>query len=129
MSKYFILLVCASFLFSGCSMPDDVILNQQEDLEMLEEMLAEIVALANEPCTDADVWDYTAYGSKACGGPQGYIAYPTTIDVDAFLILVESYTTEEAVYNANYGIVSTCDVPAEPIDIICENEEPVLIYE
>lgn len=129
MNKYFIFLFCASFLFSGCSIDDDFPQNQDEDLAMLSELFGEIVAMTDEGCTDAEAWDFVAYGSKACGGPQGYIAYPTTIDVEAFLILVENYTTEEAIYNSNYGIVSTCDILPEPIGVTCENEVAVLVYE
>lgn len=130
MSKYFMLFFCASFLFCGCSLPDDTIPNQEQDFVILQEMFAEIVAITDIPCTDASDWDFVAYGSKACGGPQGYIAYPTTvIDVDAFLSMVEDYTLQEQVYNEIHGIVSTCDVPAEPIGVICENGAPVLLYE
>ncbi|MFT5890095.1 MAG: hypothetical protein ACI9Y7_000183 [Dokdonia sp.] len=130
MNKSFIFLFCVSFLFCGCSFPDDDVLpNQADDLVMLEELFAEIVIIANESCTDAEGWEFVAYGSKACGGPQGYIAYPTTIDVEDFLILVENYTTEEAIYNSNYDIVSTCDVTLPPVDVVCENEVAVLIYE
>lgn len=129
MNKYVTLLFCASFLFLGCSIDDDFIPNQESDLAMLEELFAEITLLADEPCTDAEDWEFVAYGSKACGGPQGYIAYPTTIDVEAFLEMIENYTTEEAIYNENYGVVSTCEVIGAPIDVACENGEPVLIYE
>jgi hypothetical protein len=130
MNKYFIILLSASFLFYGCSMPDDdVELNQEDDLVMLQELFTEFSAIANEPCTDAEAWEFVAYGSKACGGPQGYIAYPTTIDVENFLILVENYTAEEALYNSNYDIVSTCDFTISPIDVVCEDEVAVLIYE
>ncbi len=111
-------------------MPDDGELpNQEEDFAMLQELFTEFSTIANASCTNAEVWEFVAYGSKACGGPQGYIAYPTTIDVEAFLILVENYTTEEAIYNATYGIVSTCDFAVPPVNVVCENEAAVLIYE
>lgn len=47
-------------------------------------------------CNDPDNWSYTAIGSKACGGPKGYIAYSNEIDVDAFLNKVEDYNRTEA---------------------------------
>ena len=122
-------LICFTLLFYGCSIDDDFNpQNQEEDLEMLQELFAEIVQMADEPCTDASEWEFTVYGTKACGGPQGFIAYPTTIDVAAFLELVEIYTTDEAIYNENYGIVSTCDIPAQPVDVICEDGVAVLVY-
>ncbi|SNR45070.1 hypothetical protein [Dokdonia pacifica] len=128
--KNTILLCCLSILFYGCSIDDDFSSgNQEEDLELLQELFADITLMADAPCTDETEWEFVAYGSKACGGPQGYIAYPTTIDVEAFLLLVENYTTEEAIFNANYGIASTCDVPAVPIDVVCEEGVAVLVYE
>ncbi|WP_299761858.1 hypothetical protein [uncultured Dokdonia sp.] len=121
---------CLLILFCGCSIDDDTPpTSQEEDLELLQELFNEITLMVDEPCTDETAWEFVAYGSKACGGPQGYIAYPTTIDVEAFLLMVENYTTEEAIYNANHGIGSTCDVPAEPIDVICEDGAAVLVYE
>ena len=130
MNKYILLLFAAFSLFYGCSLPDDdVERNQEEDLALLLDLFEEFETMANQPCTDAELWEFVAFGSKACGGPQGYIASPTTIDVETFLMLVENYTTEEAIYNSNYGIVSTCDILAAPVDVICENEEAVLVYE
>lgn len=130
MNKYVILLFAAFSLFYGCSLPDDDIQgNQDDDLALLQELFEEFAVMANQPCTDAEIWEFVAYGAKACGGPQGYIAYPTTIDIEAFLVLVENYTTEEAIYNSNYEIVSTCDISVAPVDVICENEQAVLVYE
>ncbi|MFC4633741.1 hypothetical protein ACFO3O_07470 [Dokdonia ponticola] len=130
MNKYVLFLFATFSLFYGCSLPDDDVEgNQEEDLALLQDLFEEFATMTNHPCTDAEEWEFVAYGSKACGGPQGYIAYPTTIDVEIFLTLVENYTTEEAIYNSNYGIVSTCEIPAEPVDVICENEEAVLVYE
>ncbi|WP_299675448.1 hypothetical protein [uncultured Dokdonia sp.] len=125
------LLLFVCILFSGCSLPDDDVgpENQEEDLELLQELFAEITVIADQSCTDETLWEFVPYGSKACGGPQGYIAYPTTIDVETFLLLVENYTTEESIYNATYGIGSTCDVTAEPIAVICEDGAAVLVYE
>jgi len=128
--KNTLLLFVLCALFSGCSIDDDIApRSQEEDLELLQELFAEIIVMADEPCTDEVLWDFVAYGSKACGGPQGYIAYPTTIDVETFLLLVENYTTEEAIYNSNHGVVSTCDVPIAPIAVICEEGVAVLVYQ
>ena len=75
MNKYLILLFTAFSLFYGCSLPDDDIEgNQEEDLVLLQDLFAEFEAMAHQPCTDAELWEFVAYGSKACGGPQGYIA-------------------------------------------------------
>lgn len=89
----------------------------------------EINSLSNsKTCTDSSIWEYTAYGSKACGGPQGYIAYSTELDVADFLQKVKEYTELEEEYNRKTGIVSTCILPAEPSDVACKSGEPAFLY-
>ena len=121
--RHLILLVLPLLVF-GC---DDA--NQEEELAMLTEMRLEIEELAESTaCTDPTDWSFTAYGSKACGGPQGYLAYPVTIDTEAFLKKVERYTQAEDKYNRKWNIVSTCDLPSEPSGVSCENGKPILEY-
>ena len=79
-------------------------------------------------CTDSSNWNFTAYGAKACGGPQGYIAYSNEIDVTAFLEKIAIYTQAEKEYNFNYGVVSDCSVPIEPKSVTCSNGYPILNY-
>lgn len=79
-------------------------------------------------CDDANNWAYTAYGAKACGGPQGYIAYSNQIDTDDFLKKVEAYTQAEKAYNIKWKINSTCDLPVQPKGVECQNGFPVLTY-
>ena len=89
----------------------------------------EIYSIANSiPCNDALNWSFTPYGSKACGGPQGYIEYSNQIDVPAFLTLVETYTQAEHDYNIEWGIISTCDIIPQPTSVSCENGNAVLNY-
>ncbi|TCP27913.1 hypothetical protein EV195_10172 [Tenacibaculum skagerrakense] len=103
--------------------------DQQKDHEELMNLFNEIYTLATSiNCEDADDWLITAYGTKACGGPQGYLAYPNSIDVNLFLEKVSNYTQKEHEYNIKWSIVSTCDVPIQPIGVKCENNIPVLIY-
>ncbi len=61
-------------------------------------------------------------------GPQGYIAYPSTIDVAAFLALVADYTATEQAYKETWGITSDCSVVDQPTSVTCVNNEPVLVY-
>ena len=103
---------------------------QEIALADLEQQLSEIIALAGSvPCEDSAQWSFTAYGSKACGGPQGYLAYPLTIDVDRFLALVERHRQTENQYNIDFDITSTCDLPAEPTGVDCVDQSAVLVYD
>ena len=88
-------LVLLFFVF-GCQVND----NQNDDLSDLQAMFEEIETLARSVvCEDSDEWNFVSYGSKACGGPQGYIAYSAQINVENFLSLVEDYTITEREYN------------------------------
>ncbi|WOD44211.1 hypothetical protein [Hwangdonia lutea] len=102
---------------------------QEKDHQKLMDLYNEIYILSiGESCTNADNWLFTAYGAKACGGPQGYIAYSNQIDTDAFLQKVEAYNEAENAYNIKWDIVSTCDVPKQPKGVTCQNGVPMLIY-
>jgi hypothetical protein len=103
--------------------------DQEKDHEELMNLFDEIYTLATSVnCENADDWLITPYGSKACGGPQGYMAYPNTIDVNLFLEKVSNYSQKEHEYNIKWSIVSTCDVVAQPNEVKCENNVPVLMY-
>lgn len=79
-------------------------------------------------CTDAANWTFTAYGSKACGGPQGYIAYSKNMNTVDFLNKITGYTETEKEFNIKWGITSDCSLITEPIAIECKNGYPNLIY-
>ena len=55
---------------------------QERDREQLSDMLKDIRlrAVDTVDCVDDSQWEFTAIGSKACGGPQSYLAYPLSID-------------------------------------------------
>lgn len=102
---------------------------QAVDKTTLEEMLKEIKGQVDTAiCTDAKEWSFTALGSKACGGPQMYIAYPHSIDTTAFLDLVKQYTEAEDAYNKKHNIASDCMMVMPPSEVICKDGKPVLIY-
>ena len=112
----------------SCSQNDGM--TQEEEAQNLSIMFSEISLLAvSVTCEDASEWTYTSYGEKACGGPVGFIAYATTIDTVAFLQKVEVHRAAEQAFNKKWGIISTCDLPAEPSGIICENGTPVFTYQ
>ena len=79
-------------------------------------------------CNDGSNLTFTAYGTKACGGPQGYIAYTSHIDTVAFLKKIELYTEAEKEFNITWGIISDCSISPQPIAVECNNGYPTLIY-
>ena len=123
-----LLLVATLLLLAGCNASDDELTQEQqlEELRVLAEELNEIST--SVPCTNPDDWTFTAVGSKACGGPTGYLPYSIQIDVAAFLEKVENYRLAQQAYNERWEIVSDCSIPARPRGVICEDGEAVLVF-
>lgn len=95
----------------------------------LMELFNEISNLAyGESCINPLDWSFLGYGSKACGGPQGYIAYSKNIDTTEFLKKVEAYSKAENDYNVKFGIISDCALLPTPIGVECKNGYPNLVY-
>jgi hypothetical protein len=108
---------------------NDDALTQEQQAQNLDQMFSEIEILAtSENCDDSTEWTFTSYGSKACGGPLGFIAYPINIGTELFLKKIEEYTTAQQEFNQKWGIVSDCYVPSQPSEIICKNGSPVFEY-
>lgn len=127
MRTTFFLLITLLIGFTSCekNTDDD---RAQDELE-LRNMFGEITDLANSvPCTDSNDWEFIPYGSKACGGPQGYIAYSKSIDVDKFKDMVEDYSQAEEEFNIKYKIVSDCSVVQAPNGVICKDGKLEFIY-
>ncbi|WP_010178873.1 DUF6970 domain-containing protein [Aquimarina agarilytica] len=104
-------------------------LTQGEEREVLNKMLAELKEISESVvCENATEWDFTAVGSKACGGPNGFIAYSTKIDVKDFLAKVAKYTKAEDDFNKKWGVVSTCDVLVPPSTIVCNDGKAILVF-
>lgn len=102
---------------------------QEIEHRVLMDLYNELYELGySETCSDNSDWTFTAFGAKACGGPQGYIPYSKKIDVGSFLQKVEAYTEAEKAYNIKWGIVSDCSLAAMPTDIECQNGFPTLMY-
>lgn len=103
--------------------------SQQEDFIELNGVFESIQeAATSKPCIDATQWSFIPYGQKACGGPQGFIAYPLSIDTVAFFNRIEGHRLREAFLNEKWAVFSACDVPPQPQSVDCENGLPVLIY-
>lgn len=106
-----------------------VLSEQEKEHRVLMELYEELYSIAySVSCTNVSDWTFTAFGSKACGGPQGYIAYSTKIDTTAFLQKVESYSQAEKAFNIKWGVVSDCSITNAPQKVECNNGFPTLIY-
>ena len=103
--------------------------SQEQEAQNLEKMHAEILSLAvSKQCENPADWNFTPIGSKACGGPTGFIAYSLKLNTTDFLDKVEKYTNSQKEFNNKWGIISTCDVPPSPTSIKCVNNTAELVY-
>lgn len=102
--------------------------NQKYDRAQLDKLKAEIEGqIAKEKCNNPDDWAYSPIGSKACGGPLTFIAYPKKLH-DVILPKIEEYTLKMTEFNKKYNIISDCMMAVEPTSIKCENGQAVLVY-
>lgn len=104
--------------------------SQQYDQAQLDRSKASIEGeISKEKCTVATIneWTWAPMGSKACGGPKSYIAYPKKLET-SLLPKIESYNNKEKEFNTKYGITSDCSIIAEPKEIKCINGKAELMY-
>jgi len=126
------LVVVSIFLFQACTdepeeQCDPAGITQEEDASKLQALFAQIKELSESVnCENPADWSFTAYGSKPCGGPQGYIAYANDLDVESFLDLVKMYTDAEAAFNERWGAISDCAVVNPPSRVVYEEGIPIL---
>jgi hypothetical protein len=92
-------------------------------------MQAEILLLSTSTkCENPADWAFTSIGSKACGGPAGFIAYSLKLNTTEFLTKVEKYTNCQKEFNTKWGVISTCDVTPSPTSIECLDGKVQLVY-
>ena len=141
MKKQFILFVLPVLFFStACDknawndpcLPDLSIkqhTTRKQDDRALEQLMKELRTLAaSVSSTGSADWDFLPFGTKACGGPLGYIPYHNSIDVECFRKKVALYTDLTKLYNIKHGLYSDCSIPPLPQGVDCENGTPVLRY-
>ena len=103
--------------------------SREQDDRALVQLLKELMDLsASVTCTGSTDWNYVPYGTKACGGPLGFIPYHNSIDVECFKKKVALYTDLTKLYNNKHGVFSDCSIPPSPKSVACENGKPVLRY-
>ena len=122
-------LFLALFLFmgsvSGCEQAED---NQEITAKDLEKQLAEIHSVINaDSCSETSECSFLAYGSKACGGPQGYLLFSNQVNLEALSKMVEEYNKAEDAYNKKFGVISDCMFVTPPTQLACENGKCVQV--
>lgn len=101
--------------------------SQKYEQAQLDRLKASIESeVSGEKCTDANEWTFAPMGSKACGGPQQYIAYPKKIEA-TFLPRVNEYTDKVKAFNEKYNITSDCMMITPPTSLKCINGKIRLI--
>ncbi|SDH63743.1 hypothetical protein SAMN05421846_101388 [Chryseobacterium taeanense] len=128
-----VLILCAALFTASCSSTKNIDANlpkdiserpadessQKYDQAQLDKLKASIESeIAKEKCTNAAEWTFAPMGTKACGGPQMYIAYPKKLET-SILPKINDYTEKVKAFNQKYGIVSDCMMIIPPTSIKC----------
>lgn len=115
--KALILLLLVLSTAGSCENSDE---NQEITLKDLQLQLEEINNLIDaQNCNDSSQCNYLAYGSKACGGPQGYLIFSSEVDLDKLEKLVNTHTATEDLYNKQNQIISDCSLVSPPQTMEC----------
>ncbi len=122
-------LYLAIFLFigsvSGCEQAAD---DQEITALNLDKQLAEIHSYTNaSSCSNTGECSFLPYGSKACGGPQGYLLFSNQINVEILSKMVTDYNKAEDAYNRKFGVSSDCFYVTPPPQIECINGKCVQV--
>ncbi|HSM63125.1 MAG TPA: hypothetical protein VK833_04230 [Gillisia sp.] len=119
--KFLILLLLFIGTAGSCQNSEEIQEITAQDLDLQFKEITKLAASKN--CTEGSQCSYIAYGSKACGGPQGYLVFSSEIDSQKLKDLVDKYTKAEAAYNKQNGIVSDCMFVTPPQTISCVDGE------
>lgn len=115
MKKFFMLLFLLESL-SGCDQSGEREITAIE----LQQQFQEIQNLIQSgECTTDSQCTFIAYGSKPCGGPQGYFVFSTDIDIEALKKKVNKYTEDERLFNLQKGNGSDCRFVSPPNEVGC----------
>ncbi len=117
------LLLCGLLaLVAGCTTPggaasDPVRFASMDDYQSRRTAAMErlTAAVGDARATDASACRALAVGSKACGGPTQYVVFSTVAtDATEAERLAGEVTALDRAANAQFGLVSTCDLLMEP---------------
>ena len=121
--KKILTLFAILLLFQSFQCDDDVIqTNQSFDLVSLQQERQTILDyIATFTCDENASCSSIAFGSKACGGPQEFLVFPTSVDLNYLTEQVNNYNLMENAYNVTYNIISDCMAVLPPENIGCVN--------
>lgn len=102
-------------------------IQQDEATQLANQKLAIENTVASYSCTNESDWTFMAIGSKACGGPEGYIAFPKSI-AQTVMPQIESYTQARKEFDIKWGMASDCAYAVPPSKVTCNNGKPELVY-
>ncbi len=101
--------------------------SNEKEMENLQALKLEIDSLIDsETCNNSADWRISPLGSKSCGGPATYIAYPIKLE-NVILPKIQEYTRRSSAYGRKKGLVSDCAIVPPPAGIRCENGKAVLV--
>ena len=122
-----VLLVLLLTTLTSCQ--DNETLSQDQAAQDLQDMFTEIEGMVNTiSCDNSEDWTFIGYGSKACGGFVGYIAYPAFIDTQLFIELIEAHKQAQEDFNQKWQISSDCSLPNQPTEVLCDDGVPKFVY-
>ena len=103
-----------------------------DEMEMEAQKIAyeydQIKSIASSTsCTDASQWTFYAIGSKACGGPEGYIAFPKNI-ASTLIPRIDAYTQSRKDFDQRWNAYSNCSFALAPSKVDCVNGKAELVY-
>mgnify|MGYP003604476161 CR=1 FL=1 len=117
-----ILKLCAIvLLFQSFQCEDNLTQTSQSfDLVSLQQERQNILDyIATFNCDENTTCSSMPFGSKACGGPQEFLVFPSNVNLELLTQKVNNYNALENAYNLTYSIVSDCMVVMPPENISC----------
>lgn len=128
-----VLISCKTKKNVAQNLPKDIsekpayISSTEKEREEMDALSKEIDSLINsETCSNSADWRISPMGSKPCGGPATYIAYPIKLE-NLIIPKIQEYTRRSSNFNRKRGLVSDCAIVPPPSGIRCENGKAVLI--
>lgn len=100
----------------------------EKDRERLRVIRAEIEEkIAEVRCSNPLEWRISPLGSKPCGGPASFIAYPIELE-EELLPKISDFNQRSSSFNLKYGILSDCSVTPAPSGVECNGGKAELVY-
>ena len=119
--KWILKIFALSLMLQSFQCDDENDSNNITQVELTKKYQEIVNYIGGFSCGQATNCNYIAVGSKACGGPQIYLAFPSTVNLDTLQAMVTEYNNLEKEYNTRNGVVSDCMIVAPPNTLDCVN--------